>query len=163
MKTQLTAHRKEKGQSLVELAMSFTLLLLILTGVIDLGSMYYTYTALQDTTQEGAIYASMHPTSTTAIQDHIKQSAAAPIYAPNLTDITVQCGGAACVTSTTASCQGQKITVSVGYIYKLSMPLIPTVIGRQNVTLQTTVTATIIQSPATIAALAAQTPSVTCP
>src|SRR5450759_873833 len=90
---------KEKGQSLVELALVFTLLLILLSGIIDLGSMFYTYTALQDTAQEGAIYASTHPTDPTAIADRIKQSASSPIDALNIFDITEKCSGVVCDTT----------------------------------------------------------------
>ena len=53
--------RKEQGQSLVELALSLTLLLLLLGGAIDLGRMFFTYIALRDAAQEGAIYGSYCP------------------------------------------------------------------------------------------------------
>ena len=157
--------RKEKGQSLVELALVFTLLLLLLTGIIDLGSMFYTYTALQDTAQEGAIYASAHATEPTLIADRIKQSASSPIDASNITDISVTCydvGGvkAPCVKGDINSCQGQLITVSVDYTYYWTMPIH---FGSQPVVLKASVTNTILQSPDTIATLEAKKPPEACP
>lgn len=160
--------RKEKGQSLVELALVFTLLLLLLTGIIDLGSMFYTYTALQDTTQEGAIYASAHATEPTLIADRIKQSASSPINASNITAISVKCYSEAkeevtCVKGDINSCQGQLITVSVGYTYNLIMPIIPVIIRSQSVVLKAIVTNTILQSPDTIATLEAKPTPQACP
>ena len=164
MKNNRSNRRSEKGQSLVELAMSFSLLLLIVTGVLDLGSMFYTYTALQDTTMEGAIYGSSHPTDTAGIKNYIRQSATAPINAAVISDsdINVTCNGLACVTTTVNSCQGQKISVEVLYTYRLSMPIVPVVIGRQSITLKSTVSATILQSTETIAGLKAMPTPLNC-
>lgn len=155
--------RKHKGQSLAELATAFTLLLLLFTGVIDIGSIFYTLTALQDTTQEGAIFGASNPTAQTLIVNHIKNSASYPIQSANITDITITCGGAPCVTTTINSCQGQKITIDVGYTYNLIMPIIPALIGRNSVLLKTTVTSTILQSTDTIEALKALPTPQTCP
>jgi Flp pilus assembly protein TadG len=163
MKMPLKITRKEKGQSLVELALVFSLLLLLITGIIDLGSMYYTYTALQDTAQEGAIYASIHPTQPSLIASHIKESANAPIDTSNLADISVTCSGAACITTNTNSCQGKKITISVGYTYNLITPIIPVLLGRDYVVLKVSVTDTILQSSETIAALSALPTPQVCP
>jgi Flp pilus assembly protein TadG len=150
MKMPPSIPRKEKGQSLVELALVFTLLLLLLTGIIDLGSMFYTYTALQDTAQEGAIYASTHPTDRTGIVERIKQSASYPIDASNITIITVTCSGVDCLTTNNYSCQGKPIMVTVIYTYNLIMPIIPTIIGPK-VDLKANITNTILRSPGTIA------------
>ncbi len=164
MKTQpVLKNIKEKGQSLVELALVFTLLLFLITGILDLGIMFYTYSALRDTTQEGAIYGSTHPTETTLIQDHIKQSATSPIDASKIADIDINCGGSACITTTINSCQGQKITVDVNYAYKLVTPLIPAVIGRDTVVLTASVTDTILQSQETIEALKELPTPLVCP
>ncbi len=155
--------RKEKAQSLVELALTFTLLLILLTGIIDLGAMFYTFTSLRDTTQEGAIYGSAHPTQTGSIQDHVKKSASYPIDATKITDISVTCDGAACVTSNIKSCQGQKINVTVGYNYKLITPIVPALIGLETVTLKASITDTILSSPDTIEALKQLPSPLVCP
>ena len=52
--------KKESGQSLVELALSMTLLLILLAGVVDLGRAFFTYIALRDAAQEGASYAAVY-------------------------------------------------------------------------------------------------------
>lgn len=143
----------EKGQSLVELGMSLTFLLIMATGIIDLGSMFFTSLSLRDTAQEGAIYGSYSPTDTTGILARIQDSASFPINAQNITDISVDCSGAACTQTSISSCQGQKITVHVGYNYEVLMPLIGAIIGSQNVPLHATVTSTILESEPTISYL----------
>ena len=151
----VTTHsRKEKGQSLVELSFVFTLLLLLVGGVIDLGSIYYSSIALRDTTQEGAIYGASHPDDITGITNRITKSASFPINASQITDITVTCDGASCAPTNTNSCQGHVIAIEVTYNYNLIMPLIPIFIGRQTIPLTSTVTATILDSKNTIESLA---------
>jgi hypothetical protein len=50
-----------RGQSLVEFALAATVLLILLTGVLDLGRMYMAWVAIQDAAGEGALYAAMSP------------------------------------------------------------------------------------------------------
>jgi Flp pilus assembly protein TadG len=149
-----THTRKEKGQSLVELSFVFTLLLLLVGGIIDLGSIYYSSIALRDTTQEGAIYGASHPDDIAGIKQRITKSASFPINAAQIADITVTCDGADCVATNANSCQGHKISIEVSYNYNLIMPLIPIIIGHQTVPLTATVTATILDSRNTIDSLA---------
>ncbi len=52
----LAAHR-EKGQSLVELALALPVFLLLLLGAIDLGAVMYGYVAISSAVQAGAEYA----------------------------------------------------------------------------------------------------------
>ena len=53
--------RKEKGQSLVEFALVLPVLLIILSGVLDLGRLYYVYVVLTDSASEGVAYAISNP------------------------------------------------------------------------------------------------------
>ena len=64
MKKRIQSHsgHGEKGQSLVEMAIMMVVLLTILSGVVDLGRVYFTYLALQHAAGEGATYGSMFPT-----------------------------------------------------------------------------------------------------
>jgi len=52
---------KSKGQALVELTLSFTALIFILSGVLDFGRAWYTYVAMTDAAAEAALYLSMFP------------------------------------------------------------------------------------------------------
>jgi Flp pilus assembly protein TadG len=53
---------RERGQSMVEFALTMSVLMLIAVGVLDLGRLYMTYVALQNAAGEGAMYGSIHPT-----------------------------------------------------------------------------------------------------
>jgi hypothetical protein len=59
--------RVQRGQSLAEFALSLTVLLLMLSGLVDLGRAYFTFTQLEDAVGEGALYLSSHPRCRRAI------------------------------------------------------------------------------------------------
>lgn len=52
---------KEEGQSLVELALSITALLLILLGTIDFGRLFFDFVQLRNAAREGASYGARSP------------------------------------------------------------------------------------------------------
>lgn len=56
------------GQSLVELAISLPLLLLLLLGTIDMGRVFFDYIEMRQAAVEGATYGSRRPTDTTGIE-----------------------------------------------------------------------------------------------
>ncbi len=154
---------QEKGQSLVELAISFTFLLVILGGIVDLGMMFYTYLSLRDTAQEGAIYGSYDPTNKSEIKARIQASSGWPIDASKITNISIYCNGEgnACLVSNINSCPGNAITVKVLYNYQPLLPMLSTITGGGPFSLNATVTDTILNSDATIADL--KTQNKTCP
>lgn len=57
-----TGRKKEKGQSLVEFALSVVLVMLLIVGSIELIVMVYTYSVLADAAKEGVRYAIVHGT-----------------------------------------------------------------------------------------------------
>ena len=60
--------KNERGQSLVELAISLTVLLYLLSGAVEFGIVFFKYIQLRDAAQEGALYASLYPLDTAGIQ-----------------------------------------------------------------------------------------------
>ena len=54
-------NRSERGQSMVEMALTMTILLVILSGVLDLGRGFFSFIAIQNAAAEGALYASINP------------------------------------------------------------------------------------------------------
>jgi Flp pilus assembly protein TadG len=55
------SHRKEHGQSMVEVALTLPFLLVIILALVEMGILFASYIALVNATREGAIYSSMHP------------------------------------------------------------------------------------------------------
>lgn len=53
--------KKEKGQSLIEIALLLPLLMMMLLGLLDFGRVYYVMVSLNDAAQEGAAYAASNP------------------------------------------------------------------------------------------------------
>lgn len=127
----------ERGQSLSEMAMSLVILLLLVGGIVDLGRAFFTYMALRDSVQEGALYGSINPSLTEEIKNHVLNSSE---MIPDLVsgdDITVQVLGGACA--------GNLIQVSAVYPdFPITMPFIGTVLGSQTLAIRASVTDTIL-------------------
>ena len=52
---------REKGQSLVEFALALPILILILSGLLDIGRAYFAYIYLEEAAAEAATYLALHP------------------------------------------------------------------------------------------------------
>jgi Flp pilus assembly protein TadG len=133
--------QSERGQSLVELAVSITVILLLLAGAVDFSIAYFSFAAMQDAAQEGALYGSVNPTDTNGIITRVRQASSNPVDLADETLVTVN------VTLTGDACEGNEVRVNVIYDYPISMPFIGTIIGSQTITLNASVTDTILQPP----------------
>ena len=65
---------KESGQSMVELALTITILMVLLAGTIDMGRAFFTWLAMRDAAQEGASYGSIEPCDTAGINTRISNN-----------------------------------------------------------------------------------------
>lgn len=52
---------RQRGQSLAELAIGFTVLVLLASGLLDLGRTYFVHVALEDGAGEAALFLSINP------------------------------------------------------------------------------------------------------
>lgn len=133
----------ERGQSLVEMAITLTLLLILLAGIVDVGSAFFIMVQLNDAAAEGAVYGSLHPTDTGGIAGRALTSASDPL---DLGDPINNVSVAVSAPSAHASpCEGDRITVVVSYDYHIQMPFITTFIGTDTITLSGRSTDTILQ------------------
>ena len=82
--------RKERGQSLVELALAMPLLLLLMLGTIDIGRVFFTYIELRNAVREGASYGSRFPDDTAGTEDAVTSHSAGIATG---TSVTVTCSG----------------------------------------------------------------------
>lgn len=129
---------RERGQSLVELGISFVFLMYILGGAVEFGIMFFQYVQLKDAAQEGALYGSMFPIDTVSIEERVRMSSQTPI---DLTNPEVEIF----VSYPDGSlCEGKGITVNVVYPHKVFMPFVPQLLGRDSVLLRGEVTDTIL-------------------
>ena len=127
--------KSERGQSLVELAISLVLLLLLLTGAVEFGMAFFQFVQLRDAAQEGALYGSMNPDDTTEITARVQGASNSPIDLSTITPAITYSG---------AHCEGNGITVTLIYDHMIFMPFIPQAIGRTSIPLRATVTDTIL-------------------
>jgi hypothetical protein len=150
-------NRSERGQSLVELAMSFMIIAFLLSGAVDLGRAYFVFVALRDAAQEGAVYGSLAPADIDpGIYTRIQESSTGPIdfsSDPNLTwpPSVVYEGTAACsgfyADPFTGETKANAIVVSVEYDFPLTMALIQAMVPGSSITLTASSTYTILFPP----------------
>jgi Flp pilus assembly protein TadG len=136
--------KREKGQSLVEMAISLVLILVLLVGTVELGMAFFQFIQLRDAAQEGALYASIAPTDSAGIESRVRYASNSPI------DLTVYTGANAVFVTIeylgSGICEGtgNAIKVSVKYNHKIFMPFMAKVLGRTTIPLTASVTDTIL-------------------
>jgi hypothetical protein len=147
MRQKIRRKRGEKGQALMELAVSITVLFIIIAGVVDLGRMLFHYIAMRDAAQEAAAYGSIFPTHC----DQIRERAWIAMDSSPFVTVTTQIDGANCidvVSDKMRACYGREIRVSLSDpAFPITMPFIGTFLGRQSVALEAHITATILRPP----------------
>ncbi|MDZ4159307.1 MAG: TadE family protein [Anaerolineaceae bacterium] len=140
--------KSEKGQSLIELAVSLVFLLILLAGVVDLGRMMFYYIAMRDAAQEGATFGSINPTHCNQIVDRVR----ANLVDPSRVTVTVLVNNTGCIQSsqTNTNCNNNTIRVVVSDpSFPISMPLLGSFLGRQTINLSTTVNGPVIRPACT--------------
>ena len=106
--------QEERGQGLVEFAIILPILLIILSGVLDLGRLWYAYVAVTDAAAEGATYAAMQPEDSSGIYQRA-QEASGGLVQIDPDAVLVEC-------PTVAS--GAPVTVTVNYTFTLVTPFL---------------------------------------
>lgn len=167
-----TDNNKEQGQSLVELAMSLVVLLILVAGLVDLGRAFFTYVALRDAAQEGASYASVVNgealESASDVSDYCTAVANRVIItttdlsggtatsngpinlqalkAAGEVHVNTLINGTSCATISPADvCMGGAVSVEVSYDhFPLTMPFIGSILGRQELEISATVVDSIL-------------------
>ena len=144
IKPVLNLRRMEKGQSLVELAFTIVLLMIMIAGIVDLGRIFFHYITMRDSAMEGIAYGSIEPTHCAQIVERIRSSMDDP-YAMT---ITILMNGESCSTASATSdaCTGNDIEITVvDEEFPITMPFLGTFLGRQSISLESTVHGTILR------------------
>jgi Flp pilus assembly protein TadG len=134
-----SARRGARGQSLTEMAIGLTVVLILLAGLIDLGRLYFMYLALKDAAAEGAAYGSLAPSDTAGIGARVRGES--PDGLIDWTDAVVT------ATVIGQACRGGGIRVDVEVDYRLITPFLGSIVGSQVLPLKASVVDTIL-SPA---------------
>jgi Flp pilus assembly protein TadG len=145
--------QSERGQSLVELAITLPILILLLLGTLDFGMAIFSYSMLRDAAQEGAFYGSFNPNNVAEIENRARNispraddavfSSPVQLRDADLIKVNVKVLG--------RSCQGAEdgaansIQVNVSYRYPILMPFIGRLIGSNTIPLTGTATNVILQ------------------
>ncbi|MGA9531829.1 MAG: TadE/TadG family type IV pilus assembly protein [Anaerolineales bacterium] len=132
----------QRGQSLTELALTLTILLTLMAGVLDIGRAYYTYLALRDAAAEGAAYGSFDPSNNAEIELRVRRESP-----PALGGMIDWNGATISSTVLGSACRGGGIEVTAQVDYQLLTPFIGAIAGSQTLPLEATVVNTIL-SPA---------------
>jgi len=166
MKTKIFGgFRKEpRAQSLVELAISLMIMLLLLLGAVEFSLALFQYVTIRDAAQEGAIYGSINPTKVEGIKYRVEAAAEHPddpdnLYNsgvvsldrngtnPKLGTVTVTINGDDCEGTSIISgvSTPNSLTITVRYPHPIIFPLI----APNPITLTARVTNTILQPTCT--------------
>ncbi len=127
------SHDREKGQSLLEMAFAMIVLLVLIAGIVDLGRILFTYLALRDAAETGAVFASFCPPTGEEgyqkVNAHIRASSQFPV---DLTspDIEISATFAAGTTGTII-----RVTVTQKR-FRFIMPLIGAILGTNEIEFQ---------------------------
>ena len=119
-----------KGQSLVELAIGFTLLMLLLSGAFEFGVAFFQFVQLRDSAQEGALYGS-YCQDIALIEARVKGASSSPVDL-NSPDVTIEIKFTNQAQQTIAKAnvkEGDGVYVRVSYKHKVWMPFLPAIIG----------------------------------
>jgi Flp pilus assembly protein TadG len=145
----------EKGQSLVELAISLPVILLILLGTFDFGMALFSYSILRDAAQEGALYGSFNPGNRSEIENRARNilprqddevfSSPVDLRNEDQVSVDIKVKGKACqgVTKGVAN----YIEVQVSYNYPILMPFTGEIVGSDTIKLTTSASNVILQPP----------------
>lgn len=158
--------RSERGQSLGELSIVMTMVLILLAGVADGGRAFFTYISLRDAAQEGALYGSfafsqpgasntlIDPgTACTQITTRVMQNSDNPVDLSSEASVLVQIEQASnpgvwveCTSTISIQpCVNDRIRVAVTYPdFTVSTPFLGAVIGTQTVAISASVEDTIL-------------------
>jgi Flp pilus assembly protein TadG len=128
--------RRQRGQSLTEMAIFITILMLLMAGVIDLGRAYYSYLALKDAAAEGAAYGSIEPGDLAGIDARVRGESPG-----GLIDWT---GAAVNTTFIGPACRGGGVRVEITITYEFLTPFIGAIAGTQTIPLTADVVNTIL-------------------
>jgi Flp pilus assembly protein TadG len=152
-KTHTNQRKAERGQSLVEVAVSLPVILLLLAGTLDFGMAIFSSMILRDAAQEGALFASFNPANQAAIENRARninpEDADDPIYSPvdlknkDLVKVAVKIIGDDCQGATDDAANSVQVTVA--YDYRMFIPFAGLVIGSDIVPLRATATNVILQ------------------
>jgi hypothetical protein len=139
---------KEPGQSMVELALTITIIMALLAGTVDLGRAFFTWLAMRDAAQEGAAYGSLYPTNESELRARVKANLNVASIDPSKIDVTIKILPIPpdVYPPPGDPCYGNAIQVDVSYPqFPITMPFLGTIMGNQYFPIHATIIDTILR------------------
>lgn len=146
---------REQAQSLVELAITLPILILLLLGTVDFGMAIFSYAIIRDAAQEGALYGSFNPDNKAEIENRARYispqgedlifSSPVDLTDRELVQVEVKAIGDSCQGTTGG--KANSLRVRVRFYYPILMPFIGSIIGTDTIALTGSATNVIIQPP----------------
>ena len=101
---------------MVELALTVTILIVLISGAVDFGMAFFEFMSLHDAAQEGALYGSIKPMDDGGIVQRIRQSSTTPLDLsdPHLVEIVIN--------KSSTICAGGWIRIHLFYNHEMFMP-----------------------------------------
>lgn len=156
-------HDRQRGQSLVELALVLPILLVLLAAALDLGRVFYATVSLNNAAREGALQAAETPgsyvedgacnTTTNLVVCRVLLESKGTMTTVLPTDIDVTCAIPGCPKQAASM-----VTVEVRGRFTLLTPLLRGILGTDTLNLKSTATAQVNYLPPA-AAVPSATPS----
>ena len=153
IKSKFKPAQSERGQSLIELAITLPILILLLLGTLDFGMAIFSYSMLRDAAQEGAFYGSFNPTNVAEIENRARNisprseedvfSSPIRLRDTDLIKVNIKALGGACQGAQDGV--ANTIQVNVSYRYPILMPFVGQLIGSKTIPLTGTATNVILQ------------------
>ncbi len=145
----------ERGQSLVEIAISLPVIILLLLGTVDFGMAIFSYSIIRDAAQEGALYGSFNPDNKAEIENRARNispqgedeifSSPVSLTDKELVQVEVKAIGDSCQGITGG--EANSLRVRVRFYYPILMPFIGSIIGSDTIPLTGSATNVILQPP----------------
>ena len=147
----LSRFKHQEGQSLSELSVLMTLLIILLSGLVDFGRAYLIYLEMREAAQEGAAYGSFTPIDLYGVEARVRETMQYPFDLSDPSEVTVFAEhtnqGAVCAGFHPGTLTPNGVTVTLLHQMTISMPFLGTILGRQEFPIEVTVTNTILKPP----------------
>ena len=156
MKTKLfytkRLNRSHKGQSLIELAISMVVLLILLAGIFDMGRAILAYFVLMDAAEEGMVYGTSFPTDCNQIDTRIRNNITNNIINENDMVISIYIQGDSGMMSCYSIPYAQVYATRVMQIeitadFHITMPFLGSIVGGQTIPLRVETNGVILRPP----------------
>ena len=127
--------RRAPGQSMVEFALTVTIILFVIMGILEISRLVFTVNEMSNAAREGSHYAALHPDLSTPTSITLTQQVRSSLFIVDAATITPTFTCPSCQTCPPNTCFtaiGQPLTVTVQYIWN---PLVR-LPGLQGITIQ---------------------------